>query len=78
MHEGMNCQSCAACCSLEVDGELIACRHLVVGERFACRIYETRPQVCRDYDCIAHDVSLAENPLVRTRAIRAMLMPEAV
>lgn len=46
------CQRCAACCHAVVDGEVVACRHLIVGERFACAIYATRPQVCRDYSCV--------------------------
>jgi Fe-S-cluster containining protein len=47
------CQRCGACCSAVVDGELIACRHLdTAGGRFRCRIYTTRPPVCRDFDCL--------------------------
>ena len=47
------CQRCGACCSAVVDGELVACRHLdTAGGSFRCRIYATRPPVCRDFDCL--------------------------
>lgn len=47
------CQRCGACCSAVVDGELVACRHLVAeAGRYRCGIYATRPQVCRDFDCM--------------------------
>lgn len=46
------CQRCGACCSALVDGELVACRHLDTSNGFRCRIYASRPQVCRDYSCI--------------------------
>lgn len=46
------CQRCGACCSVVVDGELVACRHLDTANGFRCRIYETRPQLCRDYSCV--------------------------
>jgi len=47
------CQRCGACCSALVDGELIACRHLEITRGLhRCRIYPTRPPVCRDYDCM--------------------------
>ena len=63
------CQSCAACCSLVVDGELIACRHLRATDgRYACAICATRPAVCRDYDCTRE----ADNPIVADRVRAAM------
>ena len=63
------CQSCAACCSLVIDGELIACRHLrVANGRYACAIYATRPAVCRDYNC----TRVADNPVVADRVRAAM------
>lgn len=46
------CQRCGACCSADVDGELVTCQHLDTSNGFRCRIYTTRPQVCRDYTCI--------------------------
>lgn len=46
------CQSCGACCSAFVDGELVACRHLDTSAGFRCRIYAARPQLCQDYSCI--------------------------
>lgn len=46
------CQRCGACCSAVVEGELVACQHLDTSAGFRCRIYPTRPQVCRDYSCI--------------------------
>lgn len=47
------CQTCAACCSALVDGELVACRHLFAGGgTFRCEIYSDRPVVCRDYTCV--------------------------
>jgi Fe-S-cluster containining protein len=47
------CQRCGACCSAVVDGELLACRHLDATDgRYRCRIYSTRPPVCRDFDCL--------------------------
>lgn len=46
------CQRCGACCSAVVDGELVACMHLDTSDGFSCRIYATRPQVCRDYSCM--------------------------
>jgi Fe-S-cluster containining protein len=65
------CQSCAACCSVVVDGELIACRHLIAeGGKFACAIYDVRPAVCRDYDCTRE--GLHGNALVRDRVQAAM------
>ena len=65
------CQSCAACCSLIIDGELVACRHLRATDgRYQCAIYATRPAVCRDYDCTRED--LPANALVRDRAQAAM------
>lgn len=65
------CQRCGACCSILVDGELIACRHLIAeGGKFACAIYDVRPPVCRDYDCTRED--LQGNALVRDRAQVAM------
>lgn len=48
------CQRCGACCSADVDGELVTCQHLDTSNGFRCRIYAIRPQVCRDYSCI-HD-----------------------
>lgn len=63
------CQRCGACCSLLIDGELIACRHLTVaGGIYRCSIYTTRPQVCRDYDCTREAV----NPVVADRVRAAM------
>jgi Fe-S-cluster containining protein len=65
------CQRCGACCSILIDGELIACRHLQVeGGKFACAIYDVRPAVCRDYDCTRED--LQGNALVRDRVLAAM------
>lgn len=47
------CQRCGACCSAVVDGVLVACRNLEAqGGRYRCRIYATRPLVCRDFDCM--------------------------
>lgn len=46
------CMSCGACCSAWVDGELIACRHLDTSAGYRCRIYATRPKICRDYTCV--------------------------
>lgn len=47
------CQRCAACCSAVVDGELVACKHLVAeAGRYRCGIYATRPLVCREFDCM--------------------------
>lgn len=64
------CQSCGACCSLMIDGELVACRHLRTNDgKFACSIYDTRPMVCRDYSCV-RDGSLSD--VVADRALAAM------
>lgn len=64
------CQRCGACCSALVDGELIACRHLeVVQHTHRCRIYATRPPVCRDYDCMR---SGQPAPLVADRVTAAL------
>lgn len=46
------CMACGACCSAEVDGELVACGHLDTSDGYRCRIYADRPQVCRDFTCI--------------------------
>jgi hypothetical protein len=52
---GRDCGSCTACCEyLAIDGEdfkkpaALLCQHCSGN---ACRIYETRPRVCRDYYC---------------------------
>lgn len=60
------CQRCGACCSAVVDGELIACSHLVAGDgAFRCAIYGERPSVCRDYTCVRGDTL---SPAVAARA----------
>jgi len=53
---GRECGSCTACCkTLKIDApELkkfagVLCTHCTAGAR--CTIYETRPQVCRDFFC---------------------------
>lgn len=63
------CQRCGACCSVLIDGAMIACRHLIAADgAYRCSIYATRPQVCRDYDCTRE----ADNPAVADRARAAM------
>jgi uncharacterized protein len=54
------CGSCTACCELLEVVELkkprgVLCQHCTIGK--GCAIYETRPEVCRDYECgwLAHD-----------------------
>lgn len=65
------CQRCGACCSVVVDGELVACRHLDTSEgSFRCRIYSARPQVCRDFSCI-RDGRIA-SPAIADRVLAAM------
>lgn len=64
------CQRCGACCSAMVDGELVACRHLeVAGGRYRCRIYTTRPAVCRDFDCLRKG---GPSPAIAARVEAAM------
>ncbi len=65
------CQRCGACCSAVVDGELISCRHLDTSAGFRCRIYATRPQVCRDYSCI-------RDGRIRSAAVEARVMGAAM
>lgn len=51
------CRRCGACCSAVVDGELVACSHLVaVDGAFRCAVYEQRPTVCREYTCVRNGV----------------------
>jgi hypothetical protein len=54
------CGSCTACCELLEVIELkkprgVLCQHCTIGK--GCAIHETRPEVCRDYECgwLAHD-----------------------
>lgn len=64
------CQRCAACCSAVVDGELVACRNLIAaGGRYRCAIYDTRPLVCREFDCMR---SGAPSPAIAARVHAAM------
>lgn len=47
------CGGCFACCVITDIAELgkpagVPCQHLVDGK---CGIYDTRPQVCRDFEC---------------------------
>jgi len=75
------CRLCGACCSALVDGVLVACQHLDTSNGFRCRIYATRPQVCRDYTCIrdgriasaavAERVQAAINAAMRQELIHA-------
>jgi len=53
---GRSCGSCTACCSAlaitEADLQKVAgtlCSHCASG---SCAVYETRPQVCRDFNCV--------------------------
>ncbi|HZX80290.1 MAG TPA: hypothetical protein VFE72_04965 [Lysobacter sp.] len=63
------CQRCAACCSSLVDGELVACKHLIAAAGgFGCAIYAARPAVCRDYSCV-RDGQLS--PAVADRVLAA-------
>ncbi|MDH5832135.1 hypothetical protein QFW80_16580 [Luteimonas sp. M1R5S18] len=64
------CQRCGACCSAVVDGELVACRHLdTSGGHYSCRIYATRPPVCRDFDCLRTG---QPSPAIAARVVIAM------
>lgn len=61
------CQACGACCSLEIDGQLIACGHLrVQAGRYTCAIYDQRPAVCRDYTCVRGG-RLVDHPAIAGR-----------
>ncbi|WP_298580496.1 hypothetical protein [uncultured Luteimonas sp.] len=75
------CQRCGACCSALVDGELIACRHLEVAHGLhRCRIYATRPPVCRDYDCMRTGqpaAAVADRVHAALQAIEAANQPAA-
>lgn len=75
------CQRCGACCSALVDGELIACRHLEVAQGLRrCRIYATRPRVCRDYDCMRTgqpDPAVADRVTAALQAIQPANEPTA-
>lgn len=49
----MSCGDCTACCTLMAVVELdkprcVSCKHLDKG----CGIYATRPQSCREFECI--------------------------
>lgn len=68
------CQRCGACCSADVDGELVTCQHLDTSNGFRCRIYATRPQVCRDYTCVRD--GKIRNTVVEAR-VRAVLRGDA-
>jgi hypothetical protein len=59
---GRDCGSCTACCKeltikhaelKKFAGEL--CQHCAVGQ--GCRIYETRPEVCRTWHCLWRSMS---------------------
>jgi len=64
------CQRCGACCSAVVDGKLVACRHLVAeAGQYRCRIYATRPWVCRDFDCMRAG---QPSPAIAARVAAAM------
>ena len=48
------CGGCTACCTVLAVHELRkpmrwACEHIVCD---GCRVYDTRPQGCRDFDCL--------------------------
>jgi hypothetical protein len=53
-HACRTCGDCTACCTVLAVDELKkpmrwACEHIVCH---GCRIYDTRPQGCRDFDCL--------------------------
>lgn len=62
---GRSCDSCTMCCKIMGIAELDKprnqwCPNCEVGK--SCKIYETRPQSCRDFNCIyLLDGSLAEH-----------------
>lgn len=74
------CLKCGACCSVEIDGELVACPSLIVADGLhTCGRYDTRPEVCKAYNCIsdANRKGLrldSETSLVGRRAIAAILI----
>lgn len=62
------CQRCGACCSAVVDGEFVSCRHLDSTDGYRCRIYATRPQVCREYSCIREGRIVSPTVSLRVQA----------
>jgi hypothetical protein len=53
-HSGRSCGECTACCTVLAVDELRkpmrwACEHIACN---GCRIYDERPQGCRDFDCL--------------------------
>jgi hypothetical protein len=50
-----HCGSCTACCRVFSIPELKKpagqwCQHCTIGKE--CRVYESRPQMCRDFECL--------------------------
>jgi uncharacterized protein len=53
--QGKSCGECTLCCSVLQIDELKkpagpACSHCIVGG--GCAIYASRPQICRDFECL--------------------------
>ncbi len=60
------CDGCTACCKLmqvrELDkGPDVWCRHCTIG--VGCKVYASRPQSCRDFECVWLQTQQGKNPL---------------
>lgn len=49
LHRIGRCQNCGDCCILYIDGQFKRCVWYTLYSEQHCTIYETRPQVCRDF-----------------------------